>query len=116
MSFNRLSRSASDDCEGEGDENERVFHGRVPLLTVSACPAGGSGAVIKIRECSFADKGHLSRAEHPRFVPLRPMATNFSKPAGDVAVETPRTGAALGPYWTRLSHPLILITRHVCIA
>ena len=34
MSFNRFSRSASYDCEGKGDENERVFHGRIPSLTV----------------------------------------------------------------------------------
>ena len=31
MSFNRFSRSASDDCEGKGDENESVFHGHIPL-------------------------------------------------------------------------------------
>ena len=35
MSFNRFSRSASDDCQGKGDENEGVFHGHVLLGGVS---------------------------------------------------------------------------------
>jgi len=37
MSFYRFSRSASDDCEDKGDENETVFHSDIPSLTVSAC-------------------------------------------------------------------------------
>ena len=30
MSFNRFSRSANDNREGKGDENESAFHGRIP--------------------------------------------------------------------------------------
>ena len=33
VSFNRLSRSASYECEGKSDENECAFHGRNPSLT-----------------------------------------------------------------------------------
>jgi hypothetical protein len=53
MSFYRLSRSASDDCEGKGYENERVFHGRIPSLTISPCPVLRRRAVTKITEFSF---------------------------------------------------------------
>ncbi len=31
MSFNRFGRSANDDREGKGDEDDSVFHDRVPL-------------------------------------------------------------------------------------
>ena len=34
MSLNHLSRSASHECESKGDDNESLFHGRIPSLTV----------------------------------------------------------------------------------
>ncbi len=59
MSFNRFSCSASDDCEGKGDENESAFHGRIPSLTISAWPIGRGWAVIKITGMLISDEEHL---------------------------------------------------------
>ncbi len=52
MSFNRFSRSASDDCDDKGDENETVFHSRIPSLTVSACRGLRRWAVTVVTKCA----------------------------------------------------------------
>jgi len=67
MSFYRFSRSASDDCEGKGDENERVFHGRLPSLTISVCPVLRWRAVTKITEFSFQTRHFVSVQDLPGF-------------------------------------------------
>jgi hypothetical protein len=67
MSFYRFSRSASYDCEGKGDDNERVFHGRIPSLLVSACPVLRQWAVTKITEFSFQTRHFVSVQNLPGF-------------------------------------------------
>jgi hypothetical protein len=68
MSFYRFSRSATYDCEGKGDENERVFHGRIPSLMVSVCPVLRQWAVTKITEFSFQTRHFVSIQDLPGFV------------------------------------------------
>ena len=67
MSFYRFSRSASDDCEGKGDENESVLHGRIPSLIISACPVLRRRAVTKITEFSFQTSHFVSVRDLPGF-------------------------------------------------
>jgi hypothetical protein len=67
MSFYRFSRSASDDCEGKGDENESVFHGRIPSLMIPACPVLRRRAVTKITEFSFQTRHFVSIQDLPGF-------------------------------------------------
>jgi len=69
MSFNRFSRSARDNCQGKGDENERAFHGRTPSLIVSACPVLRHWAVTKITEFSFQTRHFVSVQDLPGFAP-----------------------------------------------
>jgi hypothetical protein len=76
MSFYRFSRSASYDCEGKGDENERVFHGRIPSLLVSACPGWRRWAVTKITECSFQTRAFMS-SRTSRVRPFAAQAVNL---------------------------------------
>ena len=64
MRFNRFNRSASDECEGKGNENESLFHSRIPSLTVSVCPGWRRVAVTKITECSFQDLPLLPFGAH----------------------------------------------------
>ena len=64
MRFNRFNRSATDECEGKGNENESLFHSRIPSLTVSVCPGWRRVAVTKITECSFQDLPLLPFGAH----------------------------------------------------
>jgi hypothetical protein len=105
MSFYRFSRSASDDCEGKGDENESVFHGRIPSLTVSACPGSGGWAVTIITKCSF-QTGHFmpvrdllgsARGARRRTSPrCRSCAARLDRPGGGLAEPPERARPARG--------------------
>jgi hypothetical protein len=73
MSFYRFSCSASNDCEDKGDENETVFHNRIPSLTVSACPGLRRWAVTKITEMLVSDEAFYVR---PGTSPVLPFGAH----------------------------------------
>ena len=79
MSFYRFSRSASYDCEGKGDENERVFHGRIPLFDGPSLPRFAAVGCDQNHGILVSDEAFCVRLGAPRFCPLRRMAANFAK-------------------------------------
>ena len=70
MSFDGLSRSASYQCEGKGDENESLFHGHIPSLPSSACPGLGGWAVTEITGILISDEAFYVRPGPPPGLPF----------------------------------------------
>jgi hypothetical protein len=85
MSFYRFSRSASDDCEDKGDENETVFHIRIPSLTISVCPGLRRWAVTKITEMLVSDTAFCVRPRTSSVLPFGAVGGQLRLAAGTAA-------------------------------
>ena len=73
MSFNRFSRSASDDCEGKGDENETRFSWSYPLFDSLSLPQLAAAGCDRSRNahCKLLA---FSVVQNLDFGPLRRLA------------------------------------------
>jgi hypothetical protein len=67
----RLNRSSSDKCEGNGDENQSLFSWLYSSLTVSACPGLRRVSCDKNHGMLVSDEGAPELLKHTRWLPRR---------------------------------------------